>query len=328
MSAASSFDMVSPRSRSSTTSHFFDFDGSDDDEIVWSVNLSEESLSSSGESSPSLASDDDFVVLSRPRSPRRSDAREPTPTTVTPDGASTLASDLGHLSFSHVSASIRRRKKAAAANLQGAGAVSSNRKTRKSQASVSHSPSPPPTPTTPVPGRSSSVATLRTSSPAGKQGRKSQQNKARPAAVVRGLGARPIVDDISEQADSASERGDIDLVLPSMYETAASCINSFLADRTSVGRLTLLQSLIIELGLAPSSLPASLTAAKAMLKRSAFLNISEYLDARQRGPGAVQQVMHPSKTALIKDLRKKRNATALRVVKESGLQVLLVSCHR
>lgn len=92
-------------------------------------------------------------------------------------------------------------------------------------------------------------------------------------------------------------------------------------------RLTLLQSLIVELGLGSSSLPASLTAAKAMLRSHVFVNVGEYLDARQKGPAAVQGVMHKSKSSLIRDLRKRRNPVPLQWVKETGLQVLLVSCY-
>ncbi|KAJ7109196.1 hypothetical protein C8R44DRAFT_986232 [Mycena epipterygia] len=333
MSSASSFDIVSSRSRSSTTSshshsHSIDMysDDDSDDEIVWSV--SEESLSaSSAESNFSLASDDDFVVLSRPRS-----ASNAVPTPATPDGANTpnnLASDLARLSVSEVSATIRRNKKAAAAaavgkpGSQDTGAASPKRRNRKAASArsdaSSHSASPSPSPT-PVSDRPSSVATLRKAASPARRRRKHK-------VAAGGFAARPIVDDISEQPDSGSERGDSELAVPSMYEAAASYINSFLADPTSVCRLTLLQSLIIELGLASSSLPASLTAAKAMLKSHAFLNVGEYLDARQRGPAAVQGVMHPSKTALIKDLRKKRNGASLQWVKESGLQVLLVTCY-
>ena len=90
-------------------------------------------------------------------------------------------------------------------------------------------------------------------------------------------------------------------------------------------RLTLLQSLIIELGLATTStLPSTLSAAKAFLKAHAFLNIREYMAVRGQGPEAVQSVMYPSKSALIKSIKKKRNATSIKWVKELGLQVLLV----
>ena len=92
-----------------------------------------------------------------------------------------------------------------------------------------------------------------------------------------------------------------------------------------VCRLTLLQSLIIELGLATTSaLPSTLSAAKAFLKARAFLNIREYMAVRGQGPEAVQSVLYPSKSALIKSIKKKRNATSIKLVKELGLQVLLV----
>jgi len=92
-----------------------------------------------------------------------------------------------------------------------------------------------------------------------------------------------------------------------------------------VCRLTLLQSLIIELGLATSSaLPPTLSAAKAFLKSHAFLNIREYIAVRGQGPEAVQSLMYPSRSALIKSIKKKRNATSIKWVKELGLQVLLV----
>jgi hypothetical protein len=95
-----------------------------------------------------------------------------------------------------------------------------------------------------------------------------------------------------------------------------------------VCRLTLLQSLIIELGLMTSALnlPASLRSAKAFLKSHAFLNIKEYVSVRAQGPDAVRRILFPSRTALIKDIRKKRNPVSLTWVKEHGLQVLLVGC--
>jgi hypothetical protein len=97
------------------------------------------------------------------------------------------------------------------------------------------------------------------------------------------------------------------------------------AQADDVCRLTLLQSLIIELGLATSSaLPPTLRAAKAFLKSHAFLNIREYVAVREQGPEAVQSVMYPTRSALIKSIKKKKNATSIKWVKELGLQVLLV----
>lgn len=94
------------------------------------------------------------------------------------------------------------------------------------------------------------------------------------------------------------------------------------AKNDTVYRLTLLQSIIIELGLATASLPRSLKAAKAFLKSRVFLNIREYIAVRGQGPEALQRAMYPSKSALIKDIR--RNPTSLKWVKQHGLQVLLV----
>jgi hypothetical protein len=74
------------------------------------------------------------------------------------------------------------------------------------------------------------------------------------------------------------------------------------------------------------NLPASLRSAKAFLKSHAFLNIKEYVSVRAQGPDAVRRILFPSRTALIKDIRKKRNSVSLTWVKEHGLQVLLVGC--
>ncbi|KAJ6513855.1 hypothetical protein C8R47DRAFT_1173249 [Mycena vitilis] len=320
MSSASSFDIVSSRSRSSTMSGVYD----SDDEIVWGVSdgsLSSSESALSAEGSISFASDDDFVVLSRPRSPGASlQVHLPPPSNGGDDTPNNLASDLARLSVSQVSSIIRQKKRVAAvAKLQTAAAAKQN-KNLTPTLPVSHSPQ------TPV----SESATPRKGSPSGgKAVRRRRRNNNRSGSespvMPGGFAARPIVDDVSEQPDSASERGDDDeLAVQSMYDAAASYINSCLADPSSICRLTLLQSLIIELGLASSSLPASLTAAKNMIKSRVFLNVGEYLDARQQGPEAVQGIMHKSKSSLIRDLKKNRNHVSLRWVKETGLQVLLV----
>jgi hypothetical protein len=133
------------------------------------------------------------------------------------------------------------------------------------------------------------------------------------------------VDDVSERA---SECGGEDEIGPGAYDAASSYITSCLSDPSSVCRLTLLQSLIVEFGVVCSSLPESLSKAKAMLKSSVFVNIGEYLDARQRGPAAVQEIIHPSKSSLVRDLRRKRTRRVPRgLVKETGLGVLLVQMY-
>jgi hypothetical protein len=94
----------------------------------------------------------------------------------------------------------------------------------------------------------------------------------------------------------------------------------------SVCRLTLLHSLIIELGLTAYPLPNSLTAAKALLKSQAHINIKEYIANREQGQAALRKAIHPSRSALVKDIRKTGNRASLNWVKSRGLQVLLVNC--
>ncbi|KAJ4488157.1 hypothetical protein J3R30DRAFT_901951 [Lentinula aciculospora] len=155
--------------------------------------------------------------------------------------------------------------------------------------------------------------------------------KARDKSQVVGLGFRPIVDDISESnfsTDCEDEANDGS----SVYEEAVNYVTSFLRNPSayceSSSRLMLLQSLIIELGLSSSSLPMSLKSAQAVLKSQGFINIREYLAVRDKGPDAVKQVMYPSRSALIKSIRKQpRSRASLDWVKEHGLQVLLVTAY-
>lgn len=107
--------------------------------------------------------------------------------------------------------------------------------------------------------------------------------------------------------------------------------------------LTLLQALIIELGLCPTtasvgseqsfsslpSLPRSLTAAKALLKSHVFVNVRDYLDVRHKGYDALQGIMHPTRKALVKDLSRGKGTRKVPrdFVKGSGLGVLLVTCY-
>ena len=110
--------------------------------------------------------------------------------------------------------------------------------------------------------------------------------------------------------------------------------------------LTYLQALIVELGLCPNAafsvvgnvadnLPRSLTAAKAFLKKHAFVNVRDYLAVRHQGLDALKSVMHPNRKALQKDIRGRGNRTKsvnerkvpVKFVKESGLGVFLVTCY-
>lgn len=106
--------------------------------------------------------------------------------------------------------------------------------------------------------------------------------------------------------------------------------------------LTLLQALIVELGIcaaSPSgseqsfyhlpSLPRTIRAAKALLKSNVFLNVRDYLEQRNNGLDALRKVMHPSRKALVKDLSRGKGQRRVPrdFVKNTGLGVLLVTCY-
>ena len=111
--------------------------------------------------------------------------------------------------------------------------------------------------------------------------------------------------------------------------------------------LTLLQALIIELGVCSASaeeqeggsdgaaqsfahltgLPRSLRAAKALLRAHAFVNVRDYLAVRAQGADALRRVMHPSRSALMREIRGGKRAPR-KTVKDRGLDVLLVTCYR
>ncbi|KAL0947106.1 hypothetical protein HGRIS_013244 [Hohenbuehelia grisea] len=119
-------------------------------------------------------------------------------------------------------------------------------------------------------------------------------------------------------------------VTESQYEEAAEFISSFLANpvaaQDKVCRLTLLQSFLVEFGVTASDLPTSLRAAKAAVKSTIFVNIKEYLAMRGQGREALQKLMLPSRAALARDIRKKKNPASLKTVKGQGLQALLIHC--
>ena len=104
-------------------------------------------------------------------------------------------------------------------------------------------------------------------------------------------------------------------------------------------KLAFLQALIIELGLYSPvfdedthedeypSLPNSMRAAKALLKSQVFLNVRDYLAVRSQGIDALRSVMHPNRTALMREIRGGKRAP-VKTVKETGLDVLLVTCFR
>ncbi|KAI0315841.1 hypothetical protein OF83DRAFT_318152 [Amylostereum chailletii] len=172
------------------------------------------------------------------------------------------------------------------------------------------------------------------------QAEDNENEKEKEKDELVGLGARSVVDDVSEV--------DVPVNVPGPAYTAASnYIASYLANPPPTGNngslLLLLQALIIELGLhtlpasspstEPSSymalsvpqigLPHSLKQAKALLKTHAFINIRDYLAVRERGQAALQQAMHPSRRSLVREIRGGKRVR-LGWVKKSGLNVLLV----
>ncbi|TFK42955.1 hypothetical protein BDQ12DRAFT_300801 [Crucibulum laeve] len=362
--SASSYDLLSMSitSHASDLSSFVQDDGSDD-EIVWSVSAGSSLSSSISDLTESSGSDtsDDFVVLSRPGSPSiapntlsapSNDKQAPSPShPLLATSTSDLSAKLQKLSLDDSQAKPPRSNKAVR-TVTSAAAEKTSQDRRKRKAvkraarKVAAAANAPPT-LTPVVKSASTVTltpsaissppspTLSSSSSSSKKSKKQKKKQKKAVAAgasTTGLGARPVLEENSDALSVEDSDGDVNVSPPSMYEEAVGYISSFLsnpdAKQDSVCRLTLLQSLIVELGIATSSLPASLTAAKALLKSHAFLNIREYLATRGQGPDAMQKLMYPSRSALIKDIRKKGNPASLKWVKDHGLQVLLVSCFR
>ncbi|KAI5123299.1 hypothetical protein M0805_009320 [Coniferiporia weirii] len=164
----------------------------------------------------------------------------------------------------------------------------------------------------------------------------------------RGLGARSVVDDVSENGDALVQTtfdAETDRLLGMAYDEAVKFMNGFIQHphyyTSKASKLTFLQALIVELGLVSTTgptraLPGTLTAAKTLLKTHAFLNVRDYLTAREQGLNALRDAMRPSKKALVRELQGRESGgrrekggrrAPLGWVKETGLTVLLVSCH-
>ena len=187
----------------------------------------------------------------------------------------------------------------------------------------------------PVVDDASSVASQH---PSGAGLTKAQRKKARKAlqAAIAAAPHRdfPIIDDTSSIADDASsvasEGSTTSTATVTGYEDASSFITGYLSspdDKDTVCKLTLLQSLIVELGVADaSSLPSTVTQAKKLLKAEAHINIREYMSEREKGQDALKRIMHASRGSLVKSIRQKKNPASLTWVKQQGLNVLLVQC--
>ncbi|KAF9653152.1 hypothetical protein BDM02DRAFT_3183108 [Thelephora ganbajun] len=334
LESAQSFELLSPPSGS----HVSVFSSSDD-EIVWSV--SSLSLSDRALFSPRS---EDYVVLSPP-SVASSHA-----TNVQPFIEDDLISNPSILSQPptpqpHLPSRRNRRKRNCNARAQ--------QQSTRGQAS----PQSPPK-------ASDKKAPASPQSPKRRKKRFEKRNDASPprgkckdlivappapASSTKGLGARSVVDDVSERDDNDSAYGDGRSELSSdVYDKAVHYINCFLSSPLDhkTADLALLQALIIELGFfnPPSAtdfrsdsgrstpsfelsdIPQSMRAAKLFIKSYVFLNVRDYLALRAQGQEALQNVLHSSRKSLVTELRKKDARVPRDWVKRKGLNALLVTC--
>ncbi|CDO70729.1 hypothetical protein BN946_scf184798.g44 [Trametes cinnabarina] len=314
-----------------------DISSDDDDQIVLSFSdiSALEMVSQRGDAprTPGVFSDDEFVIMSMPTTPREDD----------------LTTSFSALSVS--ASSARAILQTGTSSTNNSPSSKAARKHAKRKSPVSASPS------TGTIASGSNPATAAVPSSSVKTSSKSKKKKAKKAkkaaraaapakrASAEGLGERPIVDDVSE----AGLEYPTVYVPPAVYESAQSYVSSVIAaapsTKSSGAKLAFLQALIVELGLYPSqstltasssspssffslpSLPSSMRAAKALLKSHVFLNVRDYLAVRTQGIDALRRVMHPNRTALMREIRGGKR-TPVKVVKESGLSVLLVTCYR
>ncbi|KAI1787902.1 hypothetical protein LXA43DRAFT_676300 [Ganoderma leucocontextum] len=299
---------------------------SDDDEILLSFSdlSSADFLSQRGARTPAIFSDDEFVLMSRPRSPESDD----------------LTASFSALSVSHTySHGHRRLVSRSSADSQTSSPNNSpqkrNRKRRAAAAPGNAGPSE-----AQRQGKGDHIIAKpkhHSPSKARRQARRAAARAAAPRptgglalvpAPLAGLGDRPIVDDVSEAGSEYPH-------IPSeLYQSAQRYVSSVLSAPTDVttdmpSKLAFLQALIIELGLYTSmpSLPNSLRAAKTLLRSQVFLNVRDYLAVRQQGIDALRGVMHPSRSALMREIRGGKKAP-VKTVKDSGLGVLLVTCYQ
>ncbi|PIL23830.1 hypothetical protein GSI_13581 [Ganoderma sinense ZZ0214-1] len=302
---------------------------SDDDEILLSFSdlSSADFLSQRGAYTPAIFSDDEFVLMSRPRSPESDDLT-----------ASFSALSLSRTSSSHGHRRFTSRSSADSQNSSQNNSLKKRNRKRRAAAAPGNAG----TSDEQVQGKSKGDpinAKPKHHSPS-KARRKARRAAARAAAAtptaelalapapLAGFGDRPIVDDVSEAGSEYSH------IPPELYQSAQRYVSSVLSAPTDVttdmpSKLAFLQALIIELGLYTSmpSLPNSLRAAKAILKSQVFLNVRDYLAVRQQGVEALRGVMHPSRSALLREIRGGKKAP-VKTVKDSGLGVLLVTCYR
>jgi hypothetical protein len=220
-SMTSSFVMLPEHHHSSGRSATSSDDS--DDEIVYSI--SEAPLSPS---SVSPLSDDDFVVLSRPRSLRAA-SQSGLSTPCAADGAripntEQLADDLANLAVSDVSSPDGRKSQRRSPRSSSESEVAKGRRKRKAaaaKAAVDSYPSPTPSPVLPVPDSSQAHQSKH---PTKIKSRKKKAKKASSSQL--GFTTRSIVDDISERLSVNGESESV-VGAPSVYEEAVGYITSY-----------------------------------------------------------------------------------------------------
>lgn len=338
LDSTQSFELLSPPRGSQIST----FSSSDDDEIVWSV--SSLSLSDRALFSPRS---EDFVVLSPP--------------SVTSSYATDMQAFIEDDLISNPSIlSQPPTPQPHPASRRSGRRRNCNAERRQQQRPNSGQASPTQSPSKPsdkkVPASPQSPRRRKRSEKRNEPSPPSGEVKSLivvppvPKPSAKGLGARSVVDDVSERGDdNDSIFGDGGSELSSaVYDKAVHYINCFLSNPTGhkAANLTLLQALIIELGFfnppdgsdsrsdsgrsTPSfelsDIPQSMRAARAFIKSHVFLNVRDYLALRAQGQQALQNVLHPSRKSLVTELRKKDARVPRDLVKQRGLNVLLVTC--
>lgn len=236
--------------------------------------------------------------------------------------------------------------------------MTTNSVPKDSRAAARSYPSPAPSPSSDDARKGKADVAISNASPKKKSKKAKGRNKPKRILALetapstapsspRGLGIRSVVDDVSEYGDALLplsptpyHQAETDRLLGIAYDEAVQFMNAFIENpdyyTSRASRLTFLQALIVELGLVSATgperaLPESLSAAKALLKAHAFLNVKDYLAEREKGLDAIRRAMRPSRSALVRELRGRGGEKARRAklgwVKETGLTVLLVSCQ-
>jgi len=377
-SLSSSYDYVSARSNSQSESFgvLSDDTASDIDEIVWSISdLSVSSLSMSGSlaqqglraRSPATFSEEDYIVLSRARSPAHFVASPGSPNSLSSDVARAIEQELS-AAISALSLTQATPKASATAALvptrfdihralsipadtsSSSARSSSQKKGKKGKAVSPEHPAggagrTPKARKEKKKAKASSAAVPGSSPPSSPSKKKvktptKKANAAGPTHVqVSSPSAeqRAIVDDVSEIGDAPADA--------LIYQDAVAYISSFLSNPTTksgASNLKLLQALIIELGLCPSALlpcptnsvpfPSLPSLPHSLRAAKALLKSQVFLNVRDylavRGQG-VEALRRAMHPNRVSLLREVRSGKGLplKTIKDAGLNVLLITCH-